>query len=568
MLIGLLLTDFAIAKKVEIAFNSNLVVITGETGAGKTILMKAISAGCGSSVSSDMIRSGSENARVEVSFAIDSTNQAWNILKSYDLLDEEDLVILTRVIGKNRTKAIINGHFVPLKILSQVGRSLIDMHGQHDVQSLLNPSTHIDVLDRFGGKELLELRNEVEVKIRRLNEIVKKLSELKESDKKYSEEREFIAFEIKELENANLSVDEEESLLKEEKMLSSAQELSNLLEESRLLLSQSEERSLIDLMEKLSENLSNAARINEEFSDIANQSEDIISQLKDIDRSLSDFASDSLFDPERLAEIQERLSFLSTLKIKYKRTIPELISYLQELKDKLSSFDSLDEQIETLDKEQKNLTEELSVECQKLSNLRKMAAEKFEKLIKDELTDLAMENAQFKVSIKQVPDQNGLKIGDKVLKLFSNGIDKVEFLIAPNPGEGFKPLSSIASGGELSRVMLAIKHVIADVDNIPTLAFDEVDAGIGGKTGEKVAKKLLEISKYRQVICITHLPQIASLPAEHFVVNKEVKDGETYLTVRKLSKEERIEEIARMISGSNITQTTIKQAQELIRRWV
>ena len=568
MLIGLLLIDFAIAKKVEVAFNSNLVVITGETGAGKTILMKAISAGCGSSVSSDIIRSGSENARVEVSFTIDSTNQVWNILKSYDLLEEEDLVILTRVIGKNRTKAIINGHFVPLKVLSQVGRSLIDMHGQYDVQSLLNPNTHIDVLDRFGGKELFELRSEVEVKIRRLDEIVKKLSELKEEDRKYSEEREFIAFEIKELEDANLSEDEEETLLKEEKVFSNAQELSTLLEESRLLLSQSEERSLIDLMEKLSENLSNAARINEEFSDIATQSENIISQLKDIDRSLSNFASDSLFDPERLLEIQERLSFLSTLKIKYKRTIPELISYLQELKDKLSSFNSLDEQIGTLEKEQKNLTEELSIKCQKLSNLRKETAAKFEKLIKSELTDLAMENAQFKVSIKQVPDQNGLKVGDKVLKLFSNGVDKVEFLIAPNPGEGFKSLSSIASGGELSRVMLAIKHVIADVDNIPTLAFDEVDAGIGGKTGEKVAKKLLEISKYRQVICITHLPQIASLPAEHFVVNKEVKNGETFLTVKKLNEEERIEEIARMISGSNITQTTIKQARELMRRWV
>lgn len=568
MLIGLLLTDFAIAKKVEVGFNSNLVVITGETGAGKTILMKAISAGCGSSVSSDVIRSGSETARVEVSFAIDKTNQVWNILKSYDLLDEEDLVILTRVINKNRTKAIINGHFVPLKILSQVGRNLIDMHGQHDVQSLLNPNTHIDVLDRFGGRELLKLRNDVTLKIRRLNEVNKKLSELKESDKKYSEEREFIAFEIKELENANLSVDEEEDLLREEKVLSNAQELFNLLEESRLLLSQSEDSSLIDLMEKLSENLSNAAHISEEFSEVANQSEEIVSQLKDIDRNLSDFASDNLFDPERLAEIQERLSFLSTLKIKYKRTIPELISYLQELKDKLSSFNSLDEQIDALYKERKDLIEELSIKCQELSNLRKSAAEKFEKLIKNELADLAMENAQFKVSIKQIPDENGLKINNKLFKLFPNGTDKVEFLIAPNPGEGFKPLSSIASGGELSRVMLAIKHVIADVDNIPTLAFDEVDAGIGGKTGERVAKKLLEISKYRQVICITHLPQIASLPAEHFVVNKEVRNGETYLTVKKLSDEERVEEIARMISGSNITQTTINQAKELMRRWV
>jgi DNA repair protein RecN (Recombination protein N) len=568
MLVGILLTNFAIAKKIELSFNSNLVLITGETGTGKTIIMKGLSAACGGSVSSEVIRSNSEKAQVEASFTLSNTEKTREILKEFDLLDDDSVVILTRTIFKNRTKAGLNGHFVPIKILEKVGRSLIDMHGQHEVQSLLNVENHINILDRFGGKDLIFLRDKVGKEVQELKSLNSKIAELKEQDRKYREERDFINFEIEELKKADLRKDEEEELKKEERVLSNSQELTRLINESRILISQSENRSILDLLDELLGDIEKASIISDNFSGIAQRIETLRSEISDIDRELSDFSEDNLFDPVRLNEIEERLSFISTLKMKYRKSVPELIDYLAELEERSNSFSSLNNQIEFLENKRTALLGELKDDVLLLSEERKRVAESFRKSVLLELKDLAMENADFKVSIRNIEDSNGIKIEDKIFKLFSYGIDSVRFMIAPNPGEGFKDLASIASGGELSRVMLAIKKVIAAVDEIPTLAFDEVDAGIGGKTGEKVAEKLLEISKFRQVICITHLPQIASLPGEHLVIEKEVKGKETFLTVRKLGEKGRINEIARMISGSNITETTLKQAEELLRRWV
>jgi DNA repair protein RecN (Recombination protein N) len=254
--------------------------------------------------------------------------------------------------------------------------------------------------------------------------------------------------------------------------------------------------------------------------------------------------------------------------MKYKKSIPELIEYLRQLKDKVSSFNSVTDKIDNLKKEEDKLLKMIGFDALELSLKRKEVAEQFRECVISELRDLVMENVDFKVDFEAVEDNEGVLIDGKKVKLFSDGIDSVQFIIKTNPGDDFKPLTSIASGGEISRVMLAIKTVLAEVDEIPVLAFDEVDAGIGGKTGEKIAEKLLEISKYRQIICITHLPQIASLPGQHFVVEKNINNNETFLTVKELNEYERIGEIARMISGTNVTDTTIKQAQELIRRWV
>ncbi len=568
MLVGLMLRNFAIAKKIELAFDSRLIIITGETGAGKTILMKALSAAAGSSINGDVVRSGADKAQVEASFLLDDSENAKKVLQKYDLFDEDGVAILSRTIFPNRTKAGINGHFVPVKVLGEVGSKLIDMHGQHEVQTLLKTENHLSVLDRFGGQKLLELREKVHNEYALLKKINAEIKSLEEEDGKYREEKDFIEFEIAELEKANLNPDEEEELKKEERILSNSQEFAELLESSKMLLSQTEGASIVDLLDSFIDNISRAASINPALNELLNRAEEIRSEIKDFDRELSEFESENIFDPERLAEIEERLSFLSTLKIKYRKEIPELIDYLAELKEKFASFSSLSEEIEKLKSDREKLISVLSEDCAALSEMRKETAAVFEKSVLAELKDLAMENAEFKVSIESLESEEGIPINGKKLKLFPYGTDTVEFKIAPNPGDTLKPLGSVASGGELSRIMLAIKRVIAKVDEVPTLAFDEVDAGIGGKTGEKVAEKLFEISKYRQVICITHLPQIASLPGEHFVVEKEVKNGETFLTVKKLSYKERVKEIARMISGSNVTETTIKQAEELLRRWV
>ncbi|MGC8721326.1 MAG: DNA repair protein RecN [Caldisericaceae bacterium] len=567
VLLGLYITNLAIAKKVELNFSDNLVIISGETGAGKSILMNSIGIVCGAGATSDVIRNGAESASIEASFSLGNSSRTKDILEKFSLYDGDDIVVISRNISKNRTRSLVNGHPISVKELSLIGRSLVDMHGQHEVQSLLNTDTHLRFVDAFGGEEILELRSKVIEEISRFKEIKHKKQELEEADRKYIEERDFINFEIAELTEANLKPDEEEELESEEKVLSNSKELAELLQTVMNILSYSEENSVARELSIVSNLMGKASSITETLSPLREEIENIEIELKEVARDLSALSSNFVFDPERLEAIQERLTFLSTLKLKYRREIPELIQYLSDLKEKVTGFNSLRDEIDKLEEEEADLVEHIREDAARLSEMRKNVAKELEVSVEAQLRDLAMENAMFEVSFRLFDDPDGVEIGGKRVKLLADGIDSAEFLIKPNPGEDFKPLASIASGGELSRIMLSIKYVVASVDEIPVLAFDEVDAGIGGKTGERVAEKLLEISKYRQVICITHLPQIASLPGEHFVVEKVVENDETFLNVKKIEDYERVGEIARMISGTNVTETTIKQSKELLSRW-
>ena len=568
MILGLLVTNLAIAKKIELSFDSNLVVISGETGAGKTIIMNAIGIACGANASQELIRTGEKSALIEVSFTLNNTPKAIGILQRLSLYDKEEMLIISRLISKNRTRNTINGHLILSKELKEVGRTLVDLHGQYEAQSLLDVNNHIKLLDKFGGRGMSEIREKVVAEISRFNEIKNTLTELEDTDRKYKEERDFINFEISELEGANLIEGEEEELREEEKILSNAKELSDLLKMSQDLINNDEGTSIFKLFSLLRNNIEKATEITEKIKYISDSIEKMQTELKEINRDISNFNMSIIYDPERLIYIEDRLALISKLKMKYRKSILELIEYLRQLKDKVSSFNSVTDKIDNLKKEEDKLLKMIGFDALELSLKRKEVAEQFRERVISELRDLAMENADFKVDFEAVGDNEGVLIDGKKVKLFSDGIDSVQFIIKTNPGDDFKPLTSIASGGEISRVMLAIKTVLAEVDEIPVLAFDEVDAGIGGKTGEKIGEKLLEISKYRQIICITHLPQIASLPGQHFVVEKNIKNNETFLTVRELNEYERIGEIARMISGTSVTDTTIKQARELMRRWV
>lgn len=568
MILSLLVTNLAIAKKIELSFDSNLVVISGETGAGKTIIMNAIGIVCGANASQELIRTGEKSALIEASFTLNNTPKAIGILQRFSLYDKEEMLIISRLISKNRTRNTINGHLILSKELKEVGRTLVDLHGQYEAQSLLDVNNHIKLLDKFGSGGISEIREKVVAEISRFNEIKNTLTELEEQDRKYKEERDFINFEISELEGANLIEGEEEELENEEKILSNAKELSDLLKMSQDLINNDEGTSIFKSFSLLRNNIEKAAEITEKIKYISDSIEKMQTELKEINRDISNFDMSIIYDPERLIYIEDKLALISKLKMKYKKSIPELIEYLRQLKDKVSSFNSVTDKIDNLKKEEDKLLKMIGFDALELSLKRKEVAEQFRECVISELRDLVMENVDFKVDFEAVEDNEGVLIDGKKVKLFSDGIDSVQFIIKTNPGDDFKPLTSIASGGEISRVMLAIKTVLAEVDEIPVLAFDEVDAGIGGKTGEKIAEKLLEISKYRQIICITHLPQIASLPGQHFVVEKNINNNETFLTVKELNEYERIGEIARMISGTNVTDTTIKQAQELIRRWV
>ncbi len=567
MLLGLYISNLAIAKKTELNFSNNLVIISGETGAGKTIIMNSLGIVCGTNANSDLIRNGQESATVEASFTLNDSKKALETLEKFSLYDGEDIVVISRTIAKSRGKSVVNGHITSVKELSEIGRTLVDMHGQHEIQSLLNPDTHLMFIDAFGGKETSELKVKVISEIARYKEIKKIKRGLEEFDRKYIEERDFINFEIAELEETNLRKNEEEELREEEKILSNLKEVVEIVNNAENLISLSEDYSLLKQMSTLIGFLSRGSQIAERLVPLTTQAENMQIELKEIARDLSSFSGSLVWEPDRLNIIEERLSVISKIKLKYKKKVDELIIYLSELKDKVKSFNSLKEQIDELQEEEGTILKEINRDVELLSTKRKETALIFSSLVIKQLKELAMENADFEVRFKTIEDNDGIEFDGKLVKLFSDGVDYAEFLIKTNPGDDCKPLASIASGGELSRTMLAIKYVIASIDEIPILAFDEVDAGIGGKTGEKVAEKLLEISKYRQVICITHLPQIASLPGEHFVVEKIIDGGETFLKVNKLGEYERINEIARMISGTGVTDTTIKQSKELLERW-
>ena len=566
MLLGLLINNLAIVKRIELNFDSNLVVITGETGAGKTIIMNAIGLACGSQGNTDMIRTGCESATVEASFYIGENTKAKQILESYSVYDGEDAVVISRTLSKSRGKILLNGHIVSIKQLQEVGKTLIDMHGQHEVQSLLDRSTHLFYLDKFGGETLISLKEKVSNEISEYKELRKRIEELKEKDRKLKEESDLINYEISELERANLRDGEEEELEQEYNLLSNMKELLETLENVQSTLQESD-FSVIKLFSSVVSSLNKISSYASELKKFNERANAILIDLKELSRDIGDYASTLSLDPERLSFVENRLDEIGKLKFKYKKSVKELIDYLDSLRNSVRAVYETSDQIIALEREENTLSEQLKEDAITLSHLREEIAKQFEEAVEAELKDLAMENAKFFVSINQVEDSDGIEIEGKKVKLFSDGIDSCEFLISPNPPHDFKPLVSIASGGELSRVMLAIKHVIAKVDEIPVLAFDEVDSGIGGKVGEKVAQKLYEISQFRQVICITHLPQIASLPAEHFLVEKVVEGDETFLNVKKLNEYERITEIARMISGTNITETTIKQSKELLGGW-
>lgn len=566
MILGLILHNFAIAKKVEISFNSNLVIITGETGAGKSVIINGISVVCGGNTTTDMIRSGEESATVEASFLISNNEKAKSLLKSFSLYDDEDVLVISRTISKVKGKTIINGHLVSQKQLSLIGKTLVDLHGQHDIQSLLDKSSHLFYLDKFGFSRIADLKERVINNISKYKELKNYLKELEEMDNKAHAETDFINYEIAELEKAKLREGEEEELEEEYKLLTNAKEIIEKI--STILQTFTEgDGSLLKQLSFSLNVLSQFESFVKEFKEIKGRIESDYVDLKECARDLENALSNIRLDPERLSFVEARLDEINRLKLKYKRNVSGLINYLEELKEKVKNFNDLSTKIEETRKEIADLEEQLKKDLIELSKIRREVAITFKEKVENELKDLAMESALFEVSLQVVEDPDGIEAEGRKLKLFSDGIDTCEFLISTNPPHDLKPISSIASGGELSRVMLAIKSVIADVDDIPVLAFDEVDAGIGGKTGEKVAEKLFNISKFRQVIVITHLPQIASLPGEHFTVEKIVEGNDTILKIKKLNEYERINEIARMISGSNVTETTIKQAKELLGRW-
>ena len=550
MLLNLHVKNLALIKEVDVDFTNGLVVLTGETGAGKSLILGSVNIALGKKVEKDIIRKGAEYALVELTFCIDSRLK--EKLEQYDVYPEdENIIVVSRKITYGRSVSKINGETVSLTTLKNVMDLLIDIHGQHDHQSLLYKNTHLQILDKYAGEEVKELKNTISDKYSQYIEIKKELDKFDMDETKRLRECEFAEFEINEIEAANLSLGEDDEVENEFKKLSGSEKIMSSLSDAYQIMGYEGNQGVCECISRVGYDLSEISDIDSKLSDLQKQIYDIDDMCKGLAREISDYIDEVNYEPQRVAEVEERLNLINHLKLKYGQSIEKILAYKGEKQaylDSLNNYNLMREETKTkLDKEMS----ELVVLCDKLSSLRKKYAIKLEETVVKALEDLNFLSVKFKINVS------------KKENVSANGQDEVEFLISTNPGEEVKSLAKVASGGELSRIMLAIKSILAGEDEIDTMIFDEIDTGISGKTAQMVADKLMGISKEHQVICISHLAQIAAMADSHYLIEKNTDDESTETNIYRLSREDSIKELVRISSGGEITETAIKHATEM-----
>ena len=550
MLLNLHVKNLALIKEVDVDFTNGLVVLTGETGAGKSLILGSVNIALGKKVEKDIIRKGAEYALVELTFCIDSRLK--EKLEQYDVYPEdENIIVVSRKITHGRSVSKINGETVSLTTLKNVMDLLIDIHGQHDHQSLLYKNTHLQILDKYAGEEVKELKNTISDKYSQYVEIKKELDKFDMDETKRLRECEFAEFEINEIEAANLSLGEDDEVENEFKKLSGSEKIMSSLSDAYQIMGYEGNQGVCECISRVGYDLSEISDIDSKLSDLQKQIYDIDDMCKGLAREISDYIDEVNYEPQRVAEVEERLNLINHLKLKYGQSIEKILAYKGEKQaylDSLNNYNLMREETKTkLDKEMS----ELVVLCDKLSSLRKKYAIKLEETVVKALEDLNFLSVKFKINIS------------KKENVSANGQDEVEFLISTNQGEEVKSLAKVASGGELSRIMLAIKSILAGEDEIDTMIFDEIDTGISGKTAQMVADKLMGISKEHQVICISHLAQIAAMADSHYLIEKNTDDESTETNIYRLSREDSIKELVRISSGGEITETAIKHATEM-----
>ncbi len=563
MLKELNIKNFAIIDQLRVEFAPGLNVFTGETGAGKSIVVDALNLALGERASADLIRTGCQEAVVEAAFELNGrgTKEIVSLLsdQGIEAISGEDLIVRRVLSSSGKNKVYINGSLANLTTLSALGANLADIHGQHEHQSLLALDRQMDMLDSFGGLE--SIREAVSQSYYRLLDVRKELAALEMGERDRAQREDMLRFQKNEIEAAMLKPGEDAELANEQKVLANSEKLAGLaaMVDETLYAA---DASVLSNLKKAVNGLREIAEIDNRLSGPAQLCESGRAQIEEAAREVSSYRESVEFDPKRLEEIGDRLDLIQKLKKKYGGTIEEIIQFGSEATADLERMERSTEEIERLKSEIQAIKFGLTDKAEELTKKRSAAARDLEKKVEAELGHLGMKKTVFSVKITQEPGGDtldGRKLGPR-------GADRVEFLISPNPGEEPKPLAKTASGGELSRIMLALKTILIEGDEIPTLVFDEVDAGIGGAVAEEVGKKLKRIAAKHQVFCITHLPQIASMASSHYGVAKSVKKDRTSTEVRLLDAQERVDEIARMLGGKTITDATIKHAEEMIGR--
>ena len=550
MLLNLHVKNLALIEEVDVDFEKGLIVLTGETGAGKSLILGSVNIALGNKASKDMIRKGTDYSLVELTFSV-SENCAKQ-LKKYDIYMEEDnIVTVTRKISEGRSISKINGETVNIKTLKNVMSLLIDIHGQHDHQSLLYTKNHLDILDKFAKDSILELKEQIKEEYSKYTKLIKKLEEFNIDEGQKAREIEFAEYEVNEIESANLKPEEDVQVEEEFKKLSNSKEIVSALSEIYNALSYETAGGLGDIINKAVMDINSIKGMDEKISQFQTELYDIDNLCRELTSQIYDYNSGMDFNPEYVREVEERLDVINHLKLKYGNSIEEILRYKEEKEEYLEKLNNMTDEMESVKKQISELEGTLNNLCTKLSEQRKKAAKELEVLVKQALVDLNFIAVEFEIQITRKES-----IGE-------NGFDNVEFMISTNPGESVKPLAKVASGGELSRIMLAIKSILATEDDIDTLIFDEIDTGISGQTAMKVAEKMAKISRNHQVICISHLSQIAAMADSHYLIKKTADENSTTTSIKKLTRQQSIEELVRINGGSGITEAGLIHATEM-----
>ena len=553
MILELYMKNCALVEELRLSIDKNLNILTGETGSGKSIIIDALGLCLGEKYDRSFLRKGTEKGIVEAIFTSDSTHLK-EVLDRNDIeLDEDNLLVITRVIyNDGKSVARINGRTIKLSVLKEIASTLIDVHGQHQNQALFNKETHLQFLDLFGESELHLFKDDYKVTYQDYIKVKSALNTLTENkdDMQIQREIDLLKFQINEIDSANLNENEYEELLKQRDIFRNSEKIYNNLNLSYQKLYNGNVNA-VDLIGNASNELSAICEYDKSLSEYSESVERIMYELQDIAREIRNYKDSIDFEPYELEQIEIRIDEINNLKRKYGNTIQEIFEFYNKTKARLDEILNRDEKVEELKKEVLRIEKILREKSEKLTNQRKQVAKELEEVLLVELKSLNMKNVAFKVNFEEC-------------NYTIDGKDDIEFMISFNLGEDIKPIYKVASGGEMSRFMLAFKTILADIDQIDTLVFDEIDTGISGIAAQIVGEKLSKIATKKQIICITHLPQIAANADSHYCIEKNTSNDRTFTSITKLDYNQKRDEIARLIAGSNITEKTIQHADEII----
>ncbi len=551
MLLHLHVKNLALIRETEIDFTEGLNILTGETGAGKSILIGSMTMALGGKVSREMVREDADYALVELVFATDRP-EIRKKLRELDIPMEDDQIILSRKISGSRSICRLNGETVSTAVLREVSGMLIDIHGQHEHQSLLSKRKHLEILDSYAHEQLDPVLKELKEYYQQCRKLQEELQDICMDEAERLREQSLLEFELNEIEEARLQDGEDERLEQDYRKMVNSRRIMEVLGTVRTLCV-GEETSASDLTGRSCRELSGITHFDEALESLSEQLQQIDSMLADFSRELDDYMEDLDFSEQDFIETEERLNLVNHLKSKYGSTLEEIQSYAEQQQERLDLLVHLEQRRDVLQREYEKAEQQLKGQCKKAHEIRAAAAKVLEQRMQKELSELNFLDVRFGIRVEE-GENPGV-----------DGWDDVEFLISTNPGEPVKPLGKIASGGELSRVMLAIKTVLADQDSIDTVIFDEIDTGISGRTAQRVSEKLALIGRSRQVICITHLAQLAAMADSHYCIEKQAVNGETQTRIRRLTEEEVPMELARILGGAEITDAVLDNAREMKR---